>query len=484
MTESSMNRAQRRSAGRRARRVGASLVAGSAATGTLAAVVSVLGASPAAALTTWTVTQLGDAGDTTCDATCTLRDAFLEANSDGDDSVITFASGVTGTITLTGGRLEMDEADTNLTVIGPGSGLLTVDAHRASQIFYSDDSTDDNVTVTAILQGMTFTNGTTTGDGGAIEFYYEDFPKNLVLNDMVITNSEAGAEGGGVHFYAEGGDLTIINSTIAGNKSTGDDGGGIQFYDGRNLTIRNSTISGNSTTDGSGEGGGLYVDASGEVNISNSTISNNHSASSGGGIGILEADTVNIVQTTISGNTADNHIGDGLYFYSRFGALEVGAKAKPDGHAPSDDPTKAPKTPTALRDDVGALDTGEANLTGTIVSGNAVTDIGAYGQAPQQPVNSDHSLIGTIEPDIVLTDLGGTIRSTNPGLAPLAANGGPTQTMALLNGSLAIDAGPDPVPSFPYNDFDQRGTGFPRVVNGRVDIGAFELQPVVVRFTG
>ena len=485
MVEPAMNREQRRTAGRRARRIGATLTAGSAATGTVVAVVGFLGATPAGALTPWTVNQLGDAGDTTCDATCTLRDAFLEANSDGDDSLIVFDASVTGTILLTGGRLEMDESGSDLTVTGPGSGLLTVDAQGASQIFYSDDSSGDDVTAT--LSGMTFTNGKTSGSGGAIEFYYEDDNKDLVLNDMVITGNEAARTGGGVYFYSEDGNLTIINSTISNNKTTvSGDGGGVAFYEGANLTIRNSTISGNSTAGSSATGGGLYVRTPGSVNISNSTFAGNHSVSSGGGIGIRRSDTVNIVQTTISGNTADNHVGDGLYFYNRSGALSLGAKAKADAPSPSDDPTKPPKEPKGQRTDVGALATIEANLIGAIVSGNAVTDIDADGVAPNQPVNSDHSLIGTVSDDITLTDQGGTIFSTDPGLGPLADNGGPTQTMALLSGSAAIDAGPDLVPTFPYNEFDQRGPGFPRVINGRVDIGAYELQPtvLVVRFTG
>ena len=60
-------------------------------------------------------------------------------------------------------------------------------------------------------------------------------------------------------------------------------------------------------------------------------------------------------------------------------------------------------------------------------------------------------------------------------LGPLTDNGGPTPTMALLPGSPCINAGD---PNFtPPPDFDQRGSGFARVVGGRVDIGAFEVQP-------
>jgi hypothetical protein len=64
-------------------------------------------------------------------------------------------------------------------------------------------------------------------------------------------------------------------------------------------------------------------------------------------------------------------------------------------------------------------------------------------------------------------------------LGPLAHNGGPTLTHALLPGSPAINAG-DPaamagVDGVPL--FDQRGEPFTRVYGGRIDIGAFEWQP-------
>jgi hypothetical protein len=70
--------------------------------------------------------------------------------------------------------------------------------------------------------------------------------------------------------------------------------------------------------------------------------------------------------------------------------------------------------------------------------------------------------------------------NTDPLLGPLQDNGGPTMTHALLLHSPAIDAGD---PNFDPNAFippllnDQRnGPGFLRVVNGRIDIGAFESR--------
>jgi hypothetical protein len=64
--------------------------------------------------------------------------------------------------------------------------------------------------------------------------------------------------------------------------------------------------------------------------------------------------------------------------------------------------------------------------------------------------------------------------NTDPLLGPLRDNGGPTLTHELLPGSPAIDAGD---PNFtPPPVYDQRGPGFNRVVNSRIDAGSFEVQ--------
>jgi hypothetical protein len=60
----------------------------------------------------------------------------------------------------------------------------------------------------------------------------------------------------------------------------------------------------------------------------------------------------------------------------------------------------------------------------------------------------------------------------DPLLGPLTFNGGPTLTHALLSGSPAMDAGNNAYAA----DWDQRGPGYPRIVNGIIDIGAFEVQ--------
>ena len=133
-------------------------------------------------------------------------------------------------------------------------------------------------------------------------------------------------------------------------------------------------------------------------------------------------------------------------------------------------------------------------LSGSIVSGNSsgvagAADFGLYSTLPSctGSVSAFNSIIGEVDSRITVNGTN-NVSSTNPMLGALANNGGPTKTMALLTGSPAIDAGPNPVAEFTGNQFDQRGPGYARIVGGLADIGAFELQPssepVAPSFTG
>src|SRR5262249_36341377 len=103
----------------------------------------------------------------------------------------------------------------------------------------------------------------------------------------------------------------------------------------------------------------------------------------------------------------------------------------------------------------------------TIIAGNAsYTGPDLYGSLG----SLGHNLIGNTSHGSGFheTDL----LNVDPLLGPLKDNGGPTLTHALLPGSPAIDAGDNS----DAPEWDQRGPGYPRIVNDIIDIGAFEVQ--------
>ena len=257
-----------------------------------------------------------------------------------------------------------------------------------------------------------------------------------VTNGMgSVSNQDNGLSGGGI--YNLHATLTINNCTIT-NCIAPDRGGGI-YNDYATLTINNSTISGNSATGvfGGYDGGGIFNE-SGTVVIDNSTISGNSALLCGG------VENASIYSTpsgalTITKSTLSDNSNRGIYDDYASAGLTIGN--------------------TILR------------------ASTIYADVHAYGPPPTSlGYNMSNDGGGGI-----LTGPGDQI-NTDPLLGPLQDNGGPTFTHALLCNSPASNAGN---PSFtPPPDYDQRGLGFPRVVNGRIDIGAFEQQGTSTTYTG
>ena len=116
------------------------------------------------------------------------------------------------------------------------------------------------------------------------------------------------------------------------------------------------------------------------------------------------------------------------------------------------------------------------NYTGVITINNTVLTVGPSGHSIVNTGGDVNSLgynLGSDDGGGYLNGPGDQI-NTDPLLGPLQDNGGPTFTHALLPGSPGINTG-DPAFTPPPN-YDQRGPGFDRVVNGRIDIGSFEVQ--------
>ncbi|MFC2108423.1 right-handed parallel beta-helix repeat-containing protein [Candidatus Bipolaricaulota bacterium] len=251
-------------------------------------------------------------------------------------------------------------------------------------------------------------------------------------------------DGGGMeNFYSA---PTVTNCTFSDNEANC--GGGMRNV-GSSPTVTNCTFSGNSVDGVSSAGGGMY-NLESSPTVDQCTFSENSSEYYGGGMYNLESSPT-VENCTFSGNEA----GDGGGMYNQ-----------------NSDPTVTNCTFSAnMAGSGGGIHNNSASPTvmNTILAGNIPDD--CYVCAKSTFNSSGYNLEGgTSCGCTALTDQ----QNTNPMLGPLADNGGPSETHALLPGSPAIDTIP-----WPYNDApstDQRGFPRPYGLGGFADIGAVEMQ--------
>ncbi|HEV8065875.1 MAG TPA: right-handed parallel beta-helix repeat-containing protein, partial [Acidimicrobiales bacterium] len=214
---------------------------------------------------------------------------------------------------------------------------------------------------------------------------------------------------------------SISGLTISAGQT---DSAGAGMFNSGNTTLIDCTISGNTAGTGSGTAQGGGIDNNGTLSLTSSTISGNraygyYDYSHGGGI--ENSGLLTVTGSTIWGNSAP---------YPGGGGIENSG--------------------------------GTVTLTDTIVAGNDYGDIVG-------PVTGTYNLIGTGGSGGLVNGVNGNLVGVdNPGLGALGNYGGQTETIPLLPGSPAIDAGT----SAGATATDQRGE--PRV--GGIDIGAFESQ--------
>lgn len=396
--------------------------------GTGIALGASLAATGSAQAADFTVTTLNDSGPGS------LRQAVLDAEAAPGADRVLFQSGLTGTITLTSGEINIGEG---LEIVGPGANALTVDASGTpgDRVFYASYFPMGE---TFSVSGLTLTGGSSDG-----------------------TFRSSSYDSGGA-IYAFDADLSLSKVVVSGNSTTGTgSGGGVSAN--QNITVDSSTISGNNSA--GGEGG---INTGGDrVTITNSTISGNHATHDAGGLDIGSSDQPTLVQnSTISGNTA-NLNGGGVYAYSDTG-----------------DPERVRLLDTTIASNSAAQGGGIYSggpgtsplLQGTIVANNAANVSGPdLSGAAEAAFSLFRNTAGSN-----LNQTGPNLNDVDPQLGPLADNGGPTRTMSLSPTSPAIDKGA----SFGVAS-DQRGVvrpiDFPALPNAAggngSDIGAFELQP-------
>jgi hypothetical protein len=252
----------------------------------------------------------------------------------------------------------------------------------------------------------------------------------LTLDHVTVTGcqmeTDAGDfwQGGGGIYNGDGATFNLVDSSVV-NNTAGWSGGGVYSFFNTTTTIERSTISGNVSND---VGGGIR--SLGNATIINSTISSNESTGWYGGAAFITDGVVDLVNTTVAGNISPS-AGPADLFVGTFTAANA-----------------------------------TLTLTNTIVSSAQDGCFAGYFGGGTVTLTADHNNLftdGSCSPgatDQVVSDAL---------LGPLADNGGPTQTHALLAGSPAIDAADIAV----CPTTDQRGV----VRDAACDVGAYEFVP-------
>jgi uncharacterized repeat protein (TIGR01451 family) len=269
--------------------------------------------------------------------------------------------------------------------------------------------------------------GVIVSGGNAVGVFQVESGVTATLSGLTISDGHTTGNGGGLD---NEGAATVSDCTLSA--STAQNGGGVYTAPGAVTTLIDSTVSGDKA---SHNGGGLYN--AGVTTLTNCTLSGDTAMQNGGGLATGSGGMTTLTNCTVSGNSATN--GGGL---SSAGGTVI--------------------------------------LGNTLVAGNTATSSGpdVFGTFASAGFN----LIGETDGSSgwVGSDLTGTIaQPLDPLLGPLADNGGPTQTMALLTGSPAIDAGSNSIPGLTIPTTDQRGAvRGPAGLNAgaTVDIGAYEAS--------
>jgi hypothetical protein len=458
---------------------------------------------------TLTVTTTADAG------AGSLR-AAIAAASNGD--TIQFDAALNGqSIMLTSAELAIDK---NITIDGPGADQLAVKKSSGSpdfRIFHI------LLGRTVIIEGLTIDGNGTLGAG-----VWND-RATLTIDGCVVQGCLGD---GGVLCDASFGDdsyLVVVTSIIRNNQADVA-GGGIHNEVSSNpvpshaiLSIRNSVVGSNTVgSSDTASGGGIWNN--GEMDITNSVVSNNVSGGNGslvpfgngGGISSQEGSVLFITNSTISGNSAGLN-GGGVYNVgpfahltnstvsdnSAFGINDLegwgdGAGIHNGGSGSFEITNSTLSNNTSSRSGGAVSNRGSLTIGHCTLGGNNAFEGGTianYNNGATVQIGNTALQVSTSSPSI--SNISGTITSngynlindngggfltgpgdqinTEPMLGPLQNNGGPTFTHELLSGSPAIDTGDPSFTPPPAND--QRGAPYQRVFNGRIDIGSLEVQP-------
>lgn len=364
-----------------------------------------------------------------------LRDAIDKANMNGlVVDTITFDT-VQMLMPINGGSTTIIAAST-LYITDPititGSSGVVIDGASSVRIF--EVNGPGNMAVT--MSDLTLSNGKIPGlitdpnIGGAILAWDE----LLTLNNCVLT----GNTGGAVALYSviTTGAMTIVGSTISNNTGGGLISATSPFGGGHDVSIQNSSIINNT---GSGFSGRTF-----SFNMANSTIAGNSGATVGGGISLIgnwNSKGNSIINSTITGNSAANS-GGGLYVYwsgtNSTGQRVLIANTTIAGNFSDGGFQNKPGGGVDNRTTTAYL----VDFENSVIAGNTNKTVPDFNS--KSTVLMNNSLVGIFQAANakiigVNNKLGSKSTPVDAQLAPLASNGGSTQTRLPYAGSPLVD---------------------------------------------
>jgi predicted outer membrane repeat protein len=333
----------------------------------------------------------------------------------------------------------------NLTLNGAKAATTIVDGANRANVFTVGAGISLTLSNLTIKNGVGYSGGGGVNNSGTLTVHKSNFYVNTALsggaifNTGTVTISNTVFSGNSPYFFGHSAScgaidnrstMTITTSTFYNNYANNNFTSGGAICNGGTLTITDSTFSTNSSQGNNGGYGGAIYAYAGTLSVTNSTFSQNSATTSGGAI-YSQGGTVQISNSTFGNNFVS--IGGG-------GVLANSGSS------------------VLIQNSIVANYANGGNCAGTITSDgyNLTSDNTCNFSGP------------------------GDLNGTNPNLGALQNNGGPTQTMALQQGSPALDAG-NPAGC---RDFagkllttDQRGLARPGGgESSGCDMGAFESQ--------
>jgi hypothetical protein len=438
------------------------------------------------------------------------------------------AVGGTANVTLATTLITGNTAKAGAGYFGYGGGFNSA---STGTIAMSDSTISANTSVGAsggalrnTASKLTITNSLITGNaataGGNYPFLHSS-PLDLTISGTTVSNNTANL-GGGVRFVSAGGVLTVSGSTFSKNISTGGAGGGLMIGTATTsdaCTISNCVFDENTTT---ASGAGLRVFAKINLLVTDCTFFKNSSTSAGGAVFLSDfgGKTITFERCTFEANTTNNSGGAISTSAASTGGVLVLRNSTFVGNTAPAGNGGMFRSFTSF---AGTVNVENCTIVGNSASGsgggisfggsttlvqtlNIVSSIVAKNLAGGNPSSTvadlhrsnaaaigviavDFSLIGVVpttppftEPNPGSNLKGSTAAPLDPLLLPIGNFGGPTRTAIPTASSPVIDVGSNPAG---LSD-DQRGAGFPRAFNGKVDMGAteaFNPLPVVSKVT-